>query len=733
MKRYREFIGRYYESLHGACLCTGFLLLADSFWNLNWPSLLLTVCAVLFYLLLRYAVQKHVVIPAGFILVLLHFAILLFFHFTRRDSYPFLTFLTMEAACIAASVYCFYAVRHLYFSLPLLGAELTCLIYYGAEGIPLSKWIICLVFFCCMIFLAEAAGTKKGVEKQNVFFLAPLFLVSLLLLCLLPVKDTPIRWERIRSAAAAVQEKAAALFVSLDYLFSGTTDTYSLSRTGYSPDGNLGGSLLQSDKAQISVTGDRTKSPLYLKGTVYDTYTGTSWEPNAPSGKSGTTEYLEQYRNINEVLAGSGLTDEEIRSLTHLCTLDIKFEGLKTKSLFHAPNTWRFYLPDALEPDTFGGSILLPKAKGVGFSYELQFLEINYKSDAFQKLLAQAQNAHNKSAPPLAMAKSCTALPDDLPLRVFDLAEEITKGCQTPYEELEAIRTYLSSYQYTTITDAPKEGRDFADAFLFDTKEGYCTSFATAMAILGRCRNIPTRYVEGFATDRTCGTENKEIHLGGSSAHAWMEAYLEPMGWIPFDPTPGYAYGTASGWEENPPEDTAPAAAPGTAGSKEDLHTQDSEEHTPAENQQTAAVIYKGVLHTLLKLLPFLILLSAACILGTAVLLFRKFMRSRAYTSMDDYKKTLFLMDKLFQLGKLWKIPFCEGETLLEYEKKAAGALDTPEAALSDLFGIFRHIRYGGQDASPKTILYMETYIRSLEMQYLNNCSRTGRMLYRLR
>lgn len=732
MKRYREFIGRYYESLHGACLCTGFLLLADSFWNLNWPSLLLTVCAVLFCLLLHYAVQKHVVIPAGFILVLLHFAVLLIFSFTRRDPHPFLTFLAMEGACITAAVYCFYAVRHLYLALPLLGAELACLIYYGVEGIPLSKWTICLVFFCCMMFLAEAAGKKKGVGKQNVFFLAPLFLASLLLLCLLPVRDTPIRWERIRSAADAVQEKAAALFVNLDYLFSGTTDMYSLSRTGYNPDGNLGGRLLLSDKAQISVTGDRTKSPLYLKGTVYDTYTGTSWEQNPPSGKSGTAEYREQYRNINEVLTGSGLTDEEIRSLTHLCTLDIKFEGLKTKSLFHAPNTWRFYLPDALEPDTFGGSILLPKAKGVGFSYELQFLELNYKSDAMQKLLAPDPNTHSETAPP-AMTRSCTALPDDLPSRVYHLAEEITLGCRTPYEELEAIRTYLSSFQYTTTADPPEEGRDFADVFLFDTKEGYCTSFATAMAILGRCRNIPTRYVEGFATDRTCSTENREIHLGGSSAHAWMEAYLEPIGWVPFDPTPGYAYDTVSGWEENAPDDTTSPAGPGADKSKEPLHRQDSEGETPAEKQQTAAVIYQGILRTLLKLLPFLILLAAACILGTAVLLFRKFMRSRAYASMDDYKKTLFLMDKLFQLGKLWKIPFREGETLQEYEEKAAGALDTPEAALTDLFCLFRHIRYGGQDASPETILYMETYIRSLEMQYLNNCSPTGRMLYRLR
>ena len=725
MKRYRELIGRYHESLHGACLCTGFLLLADSFWDLNWPSLLLTVCAILFCFLLHYAVQKEAVIPAGLLLVILHFGVLLFFHFTHRDPQLFLPFLAMETACIAASVYCYFAVRRLYLALPLLAAELACLIYYGVEGIPLSKWTICLVFFCCMLFLAEAAGRKKGVGKQDVFFLAPLFLASLLLLSLLPVKDTPIRWERIRNAADAVQEKAAALIVSLDYLFSGTSGTYSLAHTGYSSKGNLGGSLVQSNKAQISVAGDRTKSPLYLKGTVYDTYTGTSWEQGPLSPKNGTREYREQYRQINEALTTSGLTDEEIRSLTHLCTVEIKFEGLKTKSLFHAPNTWRFHLPDALEPDTFGGTILLPKAKGVGFTYEVQFLEINYESDDFRKLLTEAPASHSD--------RSCTSLPEDLPLRVYDLAKEITRGCGTPYEELEAIRTYLSSYQYTTTVDSPEEGRDFADVFLFDTKTGYCTSFATAMAILGRCRSIPTRYVEGFATDRTCDTENTQIHLGGSSAHAWAEAYLEPIGWVPFDPTPGYSSDTASGWEEHAPEDSSSPSSPGTPGSMDGSPAQNREEDTPADEPRTAAGLYKGFLRTLLKLLPIFILLAAACVLGTVVLLFRKFMRHRAYASMDDYQKILFLMDKLFRLGKLSNLPFQEGETLLEYEEKAAGALDAPDAALTDLFRIFRQIRYGGQKASPETVLYMEAYIRSLEKQYKNNCSRTGRMLYRLR
>lgn len=65
MKKYREFIGKYNESLHGACLSAGLLLLADSFWVLHWSPMLLSGGAVLFSLLFHYAVKKNAVLPAG--------------------------------------------------------------------------------------------------------------------------------------------------------------------------------------------------------------------------------------------------------------------------------------------------------------------------------------------------------------------------------------------------------------------------------------------------------------------------------------------------------------------------------------------------------------------------------------------------------------------------------------------------------------------------------------------
>lgn len=132
-------------------------------------------------------------------------------------------------------------------------------------------------------------------------------------------------------------------------------------------------------------------------------------------------------------------------------------------------------------------------------STALQYVELNYKSENFQKLLAVRGDFDRDNTRRSRIFEDCTLLPEDLPPRVYELADEITRDCETPYEELEAIRTYLLGYSYSTTTEVLEEGRDFADCFLFDTKSGYCTSFATAMAVLGRCRGIPTRYVEGFA------------------------------------------------------------------------------------------------------------------------------------------------------------------------------------------------------------------------------------------
>ncbi|CAH1056316.1 DUF4129 domain-containing transglutaminase family protein [Paenibacillus pseudetheri] len=134
-------------------------------------------------------------------------------------------------------------------------------------------------------------------------------------------------------------------------------------------------------------------------------------------------------------------------------------------------------------------------------------------------------------------------LPDLLPVRVRDLAEKLTASSGNRYDSVTAIKDYLQhGYFYTLNTTVPPSGSDFVDHFLFETKQGYCVHFATAMTVLLRSAGIPARYVQGFGpgTLQDDAMPAKYLVTQGD-AHAWVEVYFAGAGWVPFDPTPGPA------------------------------------------------------------------------------------------------------------------------------------------------------------------------------------------------
>ncbi len=130
-------------------------------------------------------------------------------------------------------------------------------------------------------------------------------------------------------------------------------------------------------------------------------------------------------------------------------------------------------------------------------------------------------------------------LPPDLPRRIRALAEELTADAETALDAIRRIRAYLlSGYTYTLEFDAPPSPyQDPTDYFLFETRRGFCEHFASAMALLLRSAGIPARVVGGFVSheyDMLTGT----FLIRERDAHAWVEAFVEPWGWIPVDPTP---------------------------------------------------------------------------------------------------------------------------------------------------------------------------------------------------
>lgn len=76
--------------------------------------------------------------------------------------------------------------------------------------------------------------------------------------------------------------------------------------------------------------------------------------------------------------------------------------------------------------------------------------------------------------------------------------------------------------------------QDVIDAFLFDTKRGFCEHFATAFVTMMRAAGVPARLVTGYQG----GEHNGDYYIiRQSDAHAWAEVWLEGRGWLRIDPT----------------------------------------------------------------------------------------------------------------------------------------------------------------------------------------------------
>jgi transglutaminase-like putative cysteine protease len=152
--------------------------------------------------------------------------------------------------------------------------------------------------------------------------------------------------------------------------------------------------------------------------------------------------------------------------------------------------------------------------------------------------------------------------------RTWTLAKRLRKGAETPYDYILAVNGYLQrGFTYSERPTPPAAGRAPLDAFLFDTKEGYCQHFAGAMALLLRMGGVPARVATGFSPGGFSKRRDAWI-VRDTDAHAWVEAWFDDLGWVTFDPTPDAtpARSQIAALEAPPPAVAPPGAAPGIAG-----------------------------------------------------------------------------------------------------------------------------------------------------------------------
>jgi hypothetical protein len=342
-------------------------------------------------------------------------------------------------------------------------------------------------------------------------------------------------------------------FVHFENTFQ-QSDGSSVHMVGYALNNSrLGGSYILDNTPVLSVIAER---PSYLRGQSLTVYTGKGWVAADLSGMPDNYEY--EY-------VGGAFSNPEHFAFSHIPekplaqTIQVLSDKLETRDLLAG---WAISKVDSvsglpknatLSMELLGANLNVPDLK-VGDSYvvrteQLQdpysFLAASTPdyTQTKQELSTEGTDSFNKL--PKQGMDYYTQLPPELPSRVHDLAQKVVGNAQTEYEMVTKIRDYLeANYTYTnTGVPVPGKNEDYVDQFLFQSKKGYCNNFSSAMAVMLRTLDIPTRWVTGFTDGQPDlnykGTRNRYI-IRESDAHSWVEVFFPHYGWIPFDSTPNY-------------------------------------------------------------------------------------------------------------------------------------------------------------------------------------------------
>ncbi len=112
---------------------------------------------------------------------------------------------------------------------------------------------------------------------------------------------------------------------------------------------------------------------------------------------------------------------------------------------------------------------------------------------------------------------------------------------ETPQRFIDNVLGYFRTEKFYYSLTPPLLAEDQPlEAFLFETRSGFCSHYAAAFVYMMRLASVPARVVTGY--------QGGELNpLGGfleirqADAHAWAEVWLAGSGWVRVDPTAAIA------------------------------------------------------------------------------------------------------------------------------------------------------------------------------------------------
>ncbi len=267
----------------------------------------------------------------------------------------------------------------------------------------------------------------------------------------------------------------------------------------------------------------QSPEPLYWRGGTLDRFDGVRWSSTLEEGEPDGAEI------------SPAVETQTVRQR-------VEIADAQTNLVFGGYDIQDVSLPGA-EPRT-DGSWSVDYQLQSGQSYEA----LSEVPQPTEEQLASASTDY-----PEEVEQRFFQLPSDRPEEVAETAGIIRRDYSTssPYEKARAIQRYLlydGNFTYNLDVDYQRADRAIED-FLGEGREGFCTQFATSMALVAREMGVPSRVVYGS----TSGEEIREDEylVRGANMHTWVEIYFPGVGWYPFDPTPGR--GLTGAMQENAP------------------------------------------------------------------------------------------------------------------------------------------------------------------------------------
>jgi transglutaminase-like putative cysteine protease len=282
--------------------------------------------------------------------------------------------------------------------------------------------------------------------------------------------------------------------------------------------------LVQGPDIELVEVNTSQPDPAYLRLTVLDDYDGNAWRPS-------TRDIPVKQRADGRITPPPGL-DATIASQQVRETVEVRgaFESRWLPTPYpvtniDAPGDWRY------DRSTLDFISAADDQTAAGLTYRLQALD----------LAPTATDLVQATAAPASVFTPNTALPRDIPGSVRQLAETVTQGRASKFEQAVALQNWFrvdGGFRYSLQRSAGNATDDLVN-FLGtgkDSRVGYCEQFAAAMALMGRALAIPSRVAVGFLRPEPFG--RGRFVYSAHDLHAWPEMYFGGIGWVRFEPTP---------------------------------------------------------------------------------------------------------------------------------------------------------------------------------------------------